>query len=174
MFAFLDTSDLPKELRDYLPLFLESLLELPLERDGKIIPYEDVVTQLNDDTVSSYSLLGISNYNMFQCGSYSNTACVSLQVDTSKYEIGLKWMRELLYKTIFTPERLKVIAMKMNNSVAQFKRHGRKVASYVMKGMCYQQGKCIPFQLNFFLSRRLFLLMRYNVIRWKVSTYEVF
>lgn len=143
MFAFLDTSDLPKELRDYLPLYLESLLELPLERDGKIIPYEDVVTQLNDDTVTSSSSLGVINYTLFQCGSYSNTACVSLQVDTSKYEIGLKWMRELLYKNIFTPERLKIIAMKMNNTVAQFKREGRKIATYTMKGMCYLRGKLI-------------------------------
>lgn len=147
MFAFLDTTNIPKELRDYLPLFLESLLELPLERDGKVIPYEDVVIQLNDDTVTSSSSLGVINYSLFQCGSYSNTACISLQVDTSKYEIGLNWMKELLYKTIFTTERLKVIAMKMNNTVAQFKRHGRKVASYVMKGMCYLQGNFFKFLL---------------------------
>lgn len=149
MFAFLDSSSLPKELREYLPLFLESLLELPLERDGKIIPYEDVVTQLNDDTVTSSSFLGVINYSLFQTGSYSNTAGISLQVDTSKFDIGLNWLKELLYKTIFTPERLKVIAMKMNNTVAQFKRNGRKVASYVMRGMCYLTGKKI---LNLFIS----------------------
>lgn len=59
IFALLDTSSVPPELRSYLPLLLESLLELPVERDGQIIPYEDVVAQLNDDTVSSVTSIGL-------------------------------------------------------------------------------------------------------------------
>ncbi|KAG5896524.1 hypothetical protein JTB14_020497 [Gonioctena quinquepunctata] len=139
VFALLDTSSLPPELRPYLSLLLESLLELPIERDGKIIPHEEVVAQLNDDTVNSSTSIGIQRNSFFVCGNYSTTATVILQVEANKYETGLKWMKELLYKTVFTAERLKVIATKMNNSVAQFKRNGRSVVSYAMKGMMYSE-----------------------------------
>ncbi|VEN47404.1 unnamed protein product [Callosobruchus maculatus] len=139
MFALLDTSSVPSELRSYLPLMLESLLELPLERDGKIISHDEVVAQLNDDTVNSSTSIGIGSHGMFTCGSFSNSATLVLQVESSKYEKGLTWLRELLYKTVFTVERLKVIAMKMNNSVSQVKRCGRSVVAYVMKGLRYSE-----------------------------------
>ncbi|XP_023020385.2 uncharacterized protein C05D11.1 isoform X1 [Leptinotarsa decemlineata] len=143
MFAVLDTSSIPSELRTYLPLLLESLLELPLERDGQIIPYEAVVAQLNDDTVNSSTSIGLQRSNFFSCGNYSTTATVILQVEAAKYEIGLRWLKELLYKTIFTAERLKVIAMKLNNTVSQYKRNGRSVVSYAMKGMRYSEDSNI-------------------------------
>lgn len=116
-------------------------MELPIERDGKIIPYEDVVAQLNDETVSSCTSIGLGGGRcLFQCGNYSQTCTVNLQVEASKYEIGLKWMKELLYKTIFTVERLKVVALKMTNSAAQVKRSGKTVVSYALKGMYYSKG----------------------------------
>ncbi|CAH1183590.1 unnamed protein product [Phaedon cochleariae] len=139
LFAVLDTTSVPSELRIYLPLLLESILELPLERNGKIIPYEAVVAQLNDDTVSSATSIGIQRNNYFSCGNYSTTATIALQAESAKYEVGVEWLQELLYKTIITPERLKVIAMKMNNSVAQFKRNARSVVFYAMKGMRYSE-----------------------------------
>nr|CAH7739234.1 unnamed protein product [Callosobruchus chinensis] len=139
MFALLDTSSVPSELRSYLPLMLDSLLELPLEREGNVIPYEEVVAQLNDDTVSSSTSIGVGSHGTFTCGSFSNTATVVLQVESSKYEKGLTWLKELLYKTVFTVERLKVIAMKMNNSVSQVKRWGRSVVAYVMRGLRYSE-----------------------------------
>ncbi|KAJ8921035.1 hypothetical protein NQ315_015831 [Exocentrus adspersus] len=157
IFALLDTSSVPSELRSYLPLLLESLLELPIERDGKIIPYEDVVAQLNDDTVSSSTSIGLlGGKAMFRCGSYSQTCTVTLQVEASKYEIGLRWLRELLYKTVFTAERLKVVAMKMNNSVSQVKRSGRSVVAYAMKGMSYSKDSNVA--KNGLLQQNKFLL----------------
>lgn len=157
IFALLDTSGVPSELRNYLPLLLESLLELPVERNGKIIPYEDVVAQLNDDTVSSCTSIGLGGgRSLFKCGNYSQTCIVNLQVEVSKYEIGLQWMRELLYRTIFTAERLKVVAMKMNNSAAAVKRSGRSVVSYALKGMYYSKDSNVAknglLQQNKFLT----------------------
>ncbi|XP_056630340.1 uncharacterized protein C05D11.1-like [Diorhabda sublineata] len=139
IFAALDTSKVPSDLKIYLPLLLESILELPLERDGLIIPYETVVAQLNDDTVNAATSLGLSKSGLFTCGCYSTTATAVLQVEAAKYEIGLRWLREILYKTIFTVDRLKVIANKINNSVAQYKRKGRSMVSYIMRGLCFSE-----------------------------------
>lgn len=113
-----------------------------MEKDGKLIPYDEVVSQLNHDTVSSSTSIGLGTHkaDLFKCGSYSQTATLSLHVEANKYEVGLTWLRDLLYKTVFTPDRLKVIATKLNNSVAQAKRSGRNIVAYVMKGLCYNKG----------------------------------
>lgn len=125
-----------------MPLFLESLLEVSLNRDGKIIDYEEVVAQLTDETVCTSTSIGLSTYgSMFTCSRYATTATVFMQVEAAKYETGLRWMRELLYKTVFTAERLKVIATKMLNSVARYKRQGRRVVAYLMKGIRFSEGK---------------------------------
>lgn len=60
-----------------------------------------------------------------------------------KYEKGVQWIKELLYETELTPDRLKIIAAKMVNDVAQVKRRGNKVVGDLMKGLLYKKGKNI-------------------------------
>ncbi|CAH0557668.1 unnamed protein product [Brassicogethes aeneus] len=141
LFAMLDTSSIPSELRAYLPLLLESLLELPVNRDGRIVPYEEVVAQLNHDTVCTEVGVGLGGggRQTFKCGNYSSTVIVSMQVEAAKYEAGANWMREILYNTVFDAERLKVVAQKMLNSISAAKRSGRSVVAFLMKAMRYTE-----------------------------------
>ncbi|XP_057672406.1 uncharacterized protein C05D11.1-like isoform X1 [Diorhabda carinulata] len=134
----LDTTGVPSELKKYIRLFLKSLTELPIERDGILISYEDVETQISNDTIGVMSSLGIQGSDDFSAGSYSSIASITMQVEASKYEIGFKWMSDLLYKTVFTPERLNIIVNKINNSVATFKRDATNVVSYIMNGLRFQ------------------------------------
>lgn len=141
MFAFLDTSSVAFELRPYLPLLLETILESPVQRESKLISHEDVITELNNDTVSNSCHIGTgSKSGRFLCGPFSSTAQLFLQVEAAKYEMGINWLRQLLYQTVFTVDRLKIIANKMVNDVAQAKRQGRSVVSYIMKGLRYVEG----------------------------------
>lgn len=57
----MDTTDLLPEQRPYLPLLLEAIFESPIKREGKLIPYEEVVAELSDDTVSSCGNIGLSS-----------------------------------------------------------------------------------------------------------------
>ncbi|XP_022918722.1 uncharacterized protein C05D11.1-like [Onthophagus taurus] len=141
IFALLDTSKLKPEQKLYLSLLLEAFFETPIERENKLISYEDVVTELNSDTVSSSGSIGLtsSGISRFRCGMYSTTATVMLQVEKGKYAKGMEWLKEILYKTVFTSERLKIIATKIVNDVAQAKRSGKNVVSYIMRGLCYVQ-----------------------------------
>ena len=59
----------------------------------------------------------------------------------SKYAKGVKWIKELLYQTEFTPERLKVTGAKIINEVAQAKRNGSKLADDLLNGLLYKKGK---------------------------------
>lgn len=76
----------------------------------------------------------------FSCGPYAQTCTALLQVEAAKFEKGVQWMREILYKTIFTKERIEVIAQKIVNEVAQAKRSGKGVVAYAMEDLRYVKG----------------------------------
>ncbi|PNF33802.1 Uncharacterized protein C05D11.1 [Cryptotermes secundus] len=139
MFILMDTAGVPCELRPYLPLLLESLLELPVKRGDVLVPYEEVVAQLEIDTITASTGIGLEALSRFQCGPYSHTASLMLQLEPVKYERCINWIRELLYQTQFTAERFKIIAAKIANDVAQVKRKGNKVTGDLMRGLCYSK-----------------------------------
>jgi len=80
------------------------------------------------------------------------------QVEQDKYEKGVEWVRELLYRTKFTADRLKIIAQRMANDVASDKRKGSKIARTVLGSMLYQRGKCLVLLLSVsvFLEKEFF------------------
>lgn len=71
---------------------------------------------------------------------FAQTCSALLQVDSAKFEKGVQWMREILYKTVFTKERIEIIAQKIINEVAQAKRSGKGVVTYAMEGLRYSNG----------------------------------
>ena len=84
MFVMMDTSEVSLEQRPYIPLILESILECPILRDGKIIPYETVVSELEMDTIAISTRVGVENTSRFSCGTYSHNAILALQVHLKK------------------------------------------------------------------------------------------
>lgn len=141
MFVLMDTTEVPLELRLYLPLLLEAFFESPVRRGDKLVPYEDIVAELESDTVATKNHIGLGTSARFSCGPYSHTVSIMLQVEEAKYKRGVEWLRELLYQSEFTADRIHIIATKMSNDVAQTKRKGNKVAADLLKGLCYVKGK---------------------------------
>ena len=86
MFVTMDTSNVPINLRPYLPLLLESILVCPVNRDGKLISYENVVAELETDTVEVTSGVGLEYGARFSCGDFSHAANLMLQVNSSFLE----------------------------------------------------------------------------------------
>lgn len=80
MAILMDSSSLPQELRSYLLILTECLLESPINRDGNMISYEDVVTQLESDTVQTEINVGLERMPRFTCGPYSETLRLFVQV----------------------------------------------------------------------------------------------
>ena len=62
------------------------------------------------------------------------------QVEVDKYEKGIIWLRELLYQTEFTKDRLKIVATQLANDVAKYKRNGSTVAHMVNRNIIYNKG----------------------------------
>lgn len=133
----LDTEKVPLELRPYLLLLTELLTESPILRDGKLVPYEEVVAQLEADTVATGTRIGLEGASRFTCGPFSNTISIMIQVEQKKYETGARWLHELLHQTQFTTDRIKVATAKMVNDVAQAKRKGSTIARGMLQAIYY-------------------------------------
>ena len=127
LFPVLNTDEVPVHLKPYLPLLLELLMESPMLEDNgtTLVPYEDVVAQLATDFLVAKTGLGLK-YHRFMPGSYAQAALLVLQTVPAKYATAVRWVRRLLFQTKLTAERVRVLATKMENSVAEVcsERHG--------------------------------------------------
>ncbi|XP_054720900.1 uncharacterized protein C05D11.1-like [Uloborus diversus] len=135
-YVLLDTSQLASDLRMYLPLFVDLLDECAIKRNGEVIPYQEVVKQLAEDTISISAALGL-NYNRFFCSKYAQLVILELMVEEEKYQKSIQWVREILYQIIFEPARIKSSINKMISDVAGIKRNGSCLVKIMMKNLCY-------------------------------------
>ncbi|KAL6242337.1 hypothetical protein RBB50_010885 [Rhinocladiella similis] len=111
------TENLPNELRPLLSIYMESFFNLPVKRGDKIIDFEQVVVELERDTVG---------YNIDSAGGLGNNEGirVSFQVEIERYKVAIKWLSELLYNSIFDIERLKAINTRLLADIPDAKRSG--------------------------------------------------
>lgn len=137
----MNTEPVEPELRPYLLLLMELLTESPIRRGDELIPYETVVAALESDTIETGAQLGIETRNRFSLGPFANSATLCMQVVRGKYETGINWIAELLHKTEFTPDRVKICASKMVNDVSQAKREGNSIVRDLLKAMYYEKGR---------------------------------
>lgn len=75
---------------------------------------------------------------MFNCKFFA--LFTQLQVEKEKYELGVKWLREILYQTKFPAERIKVIAKRMNNDISKYKRKGNCVLKALIRSIVFTGG----------------------------------
>ncbi|GFR13936.1 uncharacterized protein C05D11.1 [Trichonephila clavata] len=136
IYVLMDTSRLSQELRMFLPLYVELLDESAIKRNGEIVPYQEIVKQLAEDTIGITANLGL-NYSRFFCGKYAQVICVELMVEEEKYEKSVDWIREILYQIVFEPARIKSSANKMYADLATLKRKGRSVLKTIIKSLLY-------------------------------------
>lgn len=82
-----------------------------------------------------------------------------LKTDHKKYIRGIQWVVDLLNRTEFTIERIRVTAAKIANAVAQAKRNGNSVSKDLLKAVYYQGNsnvrKCSMIHQQRFLSSLL-------------------
>jgi len=79
--------------------YLSSFFSLPVQRQSGIrLSHEEVINQLDNETVSYEIGLGISD-------SFSDTFRVSIKVEIAQYEKAIAWLKDLVYGAEFNEER---------------------------------------------------------------------
>ena len=91
---FVSTASIPVNLRPLIAIYFDMFFDTPVMFDGVRVEYEKVVEQLEKDTVH----MGISS------GEYVDlpeSVRIRLQVEPEKYQTAIKWLRTLLWDSIF-------------------------------------------------------------------------
>ncbi|KAJ5112326.1 hypothetical protein N7532_000371 [Penicillium argentinense] len=115
--VLISAQTVPIQLRPLLSIYTEAFFNIPVQRDGKTIDFEQVVVELEKDTVG---------YGMETARSLGNSEMlrVSFQVELEKYETAIAWLQELCWNSIFDVERLRAINARLLADVPDSKRSG--------------------------------------------------
>lgn len=113
----ISTESLPLELRPMLSIYQEAFFNLPVKRGGKTVDFEQIVVQLERDTVG-YSIDSASGLGNVEC------LKISFQVEVEKYHVAIKWIRELMWNSVFDAKRISAINARLLADVPDSKRSG--------------------------------------------------
>lgn len=113
----ISAQSVPVQLRPLLSVFTEAFFNIPVQRDGKTIDFEQVVVELERDTVG-YAMETARNFGN------SEMLRISFQVELEKYSTAIAWLQELSWKSIFDVERLRAITSRLLSDVPDAKRSG--------------------------------------------------
>ena len=111
------TEFIPILLRPLLAIYLDNFFNSPITRDGKRLEFEQVIMDLEKDTVS-YS---------FEAGSgIGNPEILVLRmvVEAEKYEVAIRWLKNLLWDAIFDLTRIKATTTRLLAEIPDDKRSG--------------------------------------------------
>ncbi|KAJ5673820.1 hypothetical protein N7462_009259 [Penicillium macrosclerotiorum] len=133
MSVLFSAQSVPIQLLPLLSIYTEAFFNIPVLRDGKTINFEQVVVELEKDTV------GYSMESARALGS-SEMLRVSFQVELEKYETAIAWIQELCWNSVFDVERLRAITTRLLADVPESKRNGDSMLAAVHTMVHYAQG----------------------------------
>ena len=115
------TSETPMKYKPLLPLFTDNFFNSPVLRNGQRIEFEDVVKELERDSVN-YRILNAGRLGDFE------GMVIQFQVEREKYESMIDWLKTLMFDMIFDPVRIKAAVSKALADIPEAKRDGRDMA----------------------------------------------
>ncbi|KAK4137936.1 hypothetical protein BT67DRAFT_372256 [Trichocladium antarcticum] len=117
-------SQTPIKYKPLLSLFADNFFNSPVMRDGQRLKFEDVVKQLEKDTVS-YHISSAS-----RLGDAEGVA-IQFQFEPEKYATIISWLHTLMFDIVFDPVRIKAAIVKALADIPEAKRDGQAMAREV-------------------------------------------
>ena len=117
---FISTASIPVKLRPLISVFWEMFFATPVMIDGVRVEYEKVVELLEKDTINT----------AITSGTYVDlpeSVRIRLQVEMGKYETAIRWLRTLLWDSIFDKKRIGITISKLRSDIPDEKRQGKSV-----------------------------------------------
>ncbi|ETN38659.1 uncharacterized protein HMPREF1541_06696 [Cyphellophora europaea CBS 101466] len=120
----ISTENLPVALKPLLAVYFEAFTNLDVQRDGHNVPFDQIVVELERDTVG-YTIDSASNLGNVEC------LRITFQVEISKYSTAIAWINELFWQSIFEDKRLQAINARLLADVPDAKRDGNDMLAAV-------------------------------------------
>ncbi|XP_050535489.1 uncharacterized protein C05D11.1-like isoform X4 [Daktulosphaira vitifoliae] len=135
--AFINTKDLPLNLRKYLPIFLDLIMNSPVILTGE--NYTNLHAELENDVVSWKASIGIESTSSFSCGYFSSVVLLTITGELEKYHKCIKWLHNLLYNTVVNKKKLSYNLSRKINEVSNYRRNGKHMLNQIFINMTYKQ-----------------------------------
>ncbi|KKF94108.1 putative protein C3H1.02c [Ceratocystis platani] len=128
IYIHFSTSNVPSELKPLLRLFRHNFFNTPIMRDGKKIDFEQVVNELENDTI---------RYSMKSAQSLSDPEGTRLAfaVETGKYSTAIRWIQAFMFESVFDKDRLLATLSKILADLPEQKRDGYSMTSEVSQAI---------------------------------------
>lgn len=118
----ISTQDVPVSLLPLLSVYTETFFSLPILRNGERISFEQVIVDLERDTVG---------YTMGSSPGNPEMLAITFQVELEKYETAISYLKELTWNSIFDVERLIAVTTRLFSDVPDAKRSGSSMVDAV-------------------------------------------
>ncbi|KAL8961254.1 MAG: hypothetical protein Q9193_002162 [Seirophora villosa] len=120
----ISTESVPIPLRPLLTIYLENMFTTPIERNGQRIEFEQVIKELEKDTVDYGIGLGSAIGN-------PEVLVMRLSVEVEKYASAIQWIKELIWNGVFDLERLSSTTVRLLADIPEAKRSGSSMLDAV-------------------------------------------
>lgn len=112
---------------------IEELFALSIQiPGGEYIPFDSVISQINDDLVEFQIDNGFD-------GQFFELVNVKIKFENENYEKAIDWLVNVLKNTVFEESRIKVIIEKIINAIPEKKRDGEYMMSSSQYRNIYQE-----------------------------------
>lgn len=110
------TTNIPERLLSYFSL-AEEIFSLAIKKpDGQYIPYEKVISDINNDLIEFQFDNGLENQ-------FVELASVKIKFEATNYDRAIQWLIDVMKHSIFEESRLRVMVEKIINSLPDKKRN---------------------------------------------------
>ncbi|KAF2480705.1 Metalloenzyme, LuxS/M16 peptidase-like protein [Neohortaea acidophila] len=123
------TAAIPLRLKPLISLYMMNLFTTPVYKDGKRMEFEEVVLELERETVAYGVDSESANYEMLS---------IALEVEPESYERIIGWLRILLFDAIHDAERLYSSLTKLLADIPDEKRSGDSMVYQVTSMIQYK------------------------------------
>ncbi|KAL8914625.1 MAG: hypothetical protein Q9171_000806 [Xanthocarpia ochracea] len=120
----ISTEAVPVELRPLLSVYLENMFTSPIERNGQRIEFEQVIMELEKDTVGYAIGLGSALGN-------PEVLNMRISVEVEKYASAIQWLKEIIWSGIFDVQRIASTTVRLLADIPEAKRSGSNMLSAV-------------------------------------------
>ncbi|KAG7863469.1 hypothetical protein KL919_000784 [Ogataea angusta] len=116
--------EIDQELLSYIHVF-GSLFTLPIEQDGTLVPYSEVVKDVQRDTISATVSTSFDN-------NFQEFIDFKIVARNDNYGKVIDWYTKLLFHTKFTQDRVRVAVERALNDLPSKKRSGYSMLNTLM------------------------------------------
>lgn len=140
------TAAIPLELKPLLSLYMMNFFTTPVTRNGERMEFEDVVLELERDTVA---------YGVDSERANSELLSIDVEAEPENYERIIGWLRTLLFDAIHDPERLYSSLTKLLADIPDEKRSGGSMLGQINTMIQYRPESSVRARST--LSKALYL-----------------